>query len=30
MLIAAIVGGIWGTAAEGKSLEEVSKPLAAA
>jgi len=30
MLVAAIVGGIWGTAAEGKSLEEVSKPLAAA
>lgn len=30
MLIAAVVGGIWGTAAEGKSLEEVSKPLAAA
>jgi len=30
MLVAAVVGGIWGTAAEGKSLEEVSKPLAAA
>jgi len=30
MLIAAVVGGIWGTAAEGKSLEDVSKPLAAA
>ena len=30
MGLAAIVGGIWGTAAEGKSLEEVSKPLAAA
>ncbi|RZK96962.1 MAG: MFS transporter, partial [Methylobacterium sp.] len=30
MLIAAIVGGVWGTAAEGKSLEDVSKPLAAA
>ncbi|MGU3538398.1 MFS transporter [Methylobacterium sp. A54F] len=30
MGIAAVVGGIWGTAAEGKSLESVSKPLAAA
>ncbi|TXN47822.1 MFS transporter, partial [Methylobacterium sp. WL7] len=30
MLIAAVVGGVWGTAAEGKSLEDVSKPLAAA
>lgn len=30
MAAASIVGGIWGTAAEGKSLEEVSKPLAAA
>ena len=30
MAIAAIVGGVWGTAAEGRSLEDVSKPLAAA
>jgi MFS family permease len=30
MAVAAIVGWIWGTAAEGKSLEDVSKPLAAA
>ncbi|GJE05657.1 Sialic acid transporter NanT [Methylobacterium jeotgali] len=30
MAVAAVVGGIWGTAAEGKSLESVSKPLAAA
>ena len=30
MAIAAVVGGIWGTAAEGRSLEDVSKPLAAA
>ncbi|WP_232628813.1 MFS transporter [Methylobacterium sp. Leaf118] len=30
MAVAAIVGGIWGTAAEGKSLEDVSKPLASA
>lgn len=30
MGIASIVGAIWGTAAEGKSLEEVSKPLASA
>ncbi len=28
MGIASIVGGIWGTAAEGRSLEDVSKPLA--
>ena len=30
MLVASVVGWIWGTAAEGKSLEDVSKPLAAA
>ena len=30
MAVAAIVGWIWGTAAEGRSLEDVSKPLAAA
>ncbi len=30
MAVAAVVGGIWGTAAEGRSLEDVSKPLAAA
>ncbi|GEP08950.1 MFS transporter [Methylobacterium gnaphalii] len=30
MAIASVVGWIWGTAAEGKSLEDVSKPLAAA
>lgn len=30
MAIAAVVGGIWGTAAEGRSLEDVSRPLAAA
>ena len=30
MLGAAVAGGIWGTAAEGKSLEDVSKPLASA
>ena len=30
MAVAAVVGGVWGTAAEGKSLEDVSKPLAAA
>ncbi|WP_438346356.1 MFS transporter [Methylorubrum populi] len=30
MAVAAVVGAIWGTAAEGKSLEDVSKPLAAA
>jgi len=30
MAVAAIVGWIWGTAAEGKSLEDVSKPLASA
>ncbi len=30
MIVAAVVGGIWGTAAEGRSLEDVSKPLAAA
>lgn len=30
MAVAAIVGGLYGTAAEGKSLESVSKPLAAA
>ena len=30
MAVASVVGAIWGTAAEGKSLEEVSKPLAAA
>jgi MFS family permease len=30
MAVAAIVGGLYGTAAEGKSLEAVSKPLAAA
>jgi len=30
MALAAIVGWIWGTAAEGRSLEDVSKPLAAA
>jgi hypothetical protein len=30
MAVAAVVGGIFGTAAEGKSLEEVSKPVAAA
>jgi len=30
MAFAAIVGGLWGTAAEGRSLEDVSKPLAAA
>ncbi|TXM92539.1 MFS transporter [Methylobacterium sp. WL103] len=30
MAVAAIVGGLFGTAAEGRSLEDVSKPLAAA
>ena len=30
MAVASVVGGIWGTAAEGKSLEDVSKPLASA
>ncbi|MFD6319127.1 MFS transporter [Methylorubrum thiocyanatum] len=30
MAVAAVVGAIWGTAAEGKSLEDVSKPLASA
>ena len=30
MAVAAVVGWIWGTAAEGKSLEDVSKPLASA
>ena len=30
MLVAAVAGGVWGTAAEGRSLEDVSKPLAAA
>ncbi len=30
MLVASVVGGVWGTAAEGRSLEDVSKPLAAA
>jgi MFS family permease len=30
MAVAAVVGGVYGTAAEGKSLEAVSKPLAAA
>ncbi len=30
MAVASVVGGIWGTAAEGRSLEDVSKPLAAA
>jgi MFS family permease len=30
MAVAAVVGGLFGTAAEGKSLEDVSKPLAAA
>ena len=30
MAVASVVGAIWGTAAEGKSLEDVSKPLAAA
>jgi MFS family permease len=29
MIVAAVVGGIWGVAAEGKSLEEIAKPLAA-
>ena len=29
MAVASVVGGIWGTAAEGRSLEDVSKPLAA-
>ncbi|BAU93247.1 major facilitator superfamily protein [Methylorubrum populi] len=30
MAVAAVVGAVWGTAAEGKSLEDVSKPLASA
>ncbi|WP_375463782.1 MFS transporter [uncultured Methylobacterium sp.] len=30
MTIASVVGAVWGTAAEGRSLEDVSKPLAAA
>ncbi|MFG5120268.1 MFS transporter [Methylorubrum sp. POS3] len=30
MAVAAVVGGLYGTAAEGKSLEDVSKPLASA
>jgi len=30
MAVASIVGGLFGTAAEGRSLEDVSKPLAAA
>lgn len=30
MAVAAVVGWVWGTAAEGKSLEDVSKPLASA
>ncbi|GLS46065.1 MFS transporter [Methylobacterium brachythecii] len=30
MAVASVVGWIWGTAAEGRSLEDVSKPLAAA
>ncbi|AWN37593.1 MFS transporter [Methylobacterium radiodurans] len=30
MLVASVVGGVWGTAAEGRSLEDVSKPLASA
>ncbi|MCJ2011070.1 MFS transporter [Methylobacterium sp. J-076] len=30
MAVAAVVGGVWGTAAEGRSLEDVSKPLGAA
>ncbi|GJE29213.1 MFS transporter [Methylobacterium organophilum] len=30
MAVAAIVGGVWGTKAEGRSLEDVSKPLASA
>jgi MFS family permease len=30
MAVAAVVGGVFGTAAEGKSLEDVSKPLASA
>ncbi|MDP4021812.1 MFS transporter [Methylobacterium sp. NEAU 140] len=30
MAVAAVVGGVWGTAAEGRSLEDVSKPLASA
>ncbi len=30
MAVAAVVGVVWGTAAEGKSLEDVSKPLASA
>ncbi len=29
MAVASVVGGIWGTAAEGRSLEDVSKPLGA-
>jgi MFS family permease len=28
LAVAAVVGGIWGVAAEGKSLEEIAKPLA--
>jgi MFS family permease len=30
MAVAAVVGAVWGTAAEGRSLEDVSKPLASA
>ena len=30
MGLAAVVGGVWGVAAEGKSLEEIAKPLASA
>ncbi|GJD48351.1 Inner membrane metabolite transport protein YdjE [Methylobacterium crusticola] len=30
LAVAAVVGGIWGVAAEGKSLEEIAKPLASA